>query len=128
MYNHPMKKLLLPLSIGLFFTACSTTQTPSPTQNDALHNVSKSTASKKEDGAMQRALDNWLTNEWTPTVEANEEIKAKNEDNKRAFTLQEYVEKAEVYSKAKKEKEEDNEKKESHADEMRKLPGIGATE
>jgi hypothetical protein len=119
-YNLAMKKLYIPIIIGLSISACSTAQSPTPSKNEALLSVTSGKEKKKE-GAMQKALDNWLEKEWTPTVEKDEEIKKVNEDEKRAFTLQEYVDKAEVYSDSKAKDKEST----SHAEEMNRLPGIG---
>ena len=69
---------------------------------------------------MQQSLDNWLKNDWTPTVEKDEKIKEINEDKERSFTLQEYVDKAVIYSN-----ESNSSTEKSHVEEMKSLPAIG---
>lgn len=91
---------------------------------------------------MQNSLDNWLKDEWTPTVEQDSNIQKKymkeevvvegetnttksqevkyTEDKERAFTLQEYVDKAVAYQKAK-----PNDENSSHVKQMESLPAIG---
>jgi hypothetical protein len=71
---------------------------PSPSTNPTLDSVSPSI---KGDGQMQKNLDNWIGNEWTPAVEQNTTIKEMNQDKDRPFTLQEYVDKATIYHKNK---------------------------
>ena len=103
----------------LFFTSCNSKDGLSPAQNKASKDVTQATSHKK-DGAMQKSLDNWLNKEWTPTVEKDETVKKTNESKGRNFTLQEYVDKAVVFSR------ENNESKmESHKEEMNSLPVVG---
>lgn len=110
-------------TITLIFTtlvlgACSSNTMVAPSQNSALNSVSNSTQQKS--GAMQKSLDNWLEKDWTPTIEKDPVIKEKYTDEKRAFTLQEYVEKAEVYSK-----DGNNSVKESNVEKLNTMPAIG---
>ncbi len=117
-----MNKLIL-LSITtlsiLSLTSCNSSNGVSPSQNKAVNGVTQATT-YKEDGAMQQSLDNWLNKEWTPTVEKDETIKKINQDKSRNFTLQEYVDKAVVYSK-----EDNSSTEKSHSEEMNSLPVIG---
>jgi hypothetical protein len=155
-----MKKLIQPtltLITLVALSACSYTSKPSTSQKDALESVS-SDSHPKEKGSMQTALDNWVSQEWSPTVEKDEEIQKKYmkpettpernsaatksevaptttnakvlktekkvkyvEDPDKPFTLQEYVDKAEVYRKA----HEGDSNKPSHLDKMNKMPAIG---
>ncbi len=121
-YNVGMNKLAL-LTITTFsilsLTSCNSSNDVSPSQNKALNGVTQATT-YKEDGAMQKSLDNWLNKEWTPTVEKDEKIKKINKDKNRNFTLQEYVDKAAVYSK-----EDNSSTGRSHLKEMNSLPVIG---
>jgi hypothetical protein len=100
--------------------SCSSNATVSPSQNEALNSVTNSTAKKDNEGTMQKTLDGWLKDEWTPKVEKDEAIKAKNQDKTRDFKLQEYVEKSEVYMK-----ESNSTTKDSHYKKMESMPVIG---
>jgi len=70
-----ISQALLTLS---FFSGCvaNSTATP-PSQNKTLNSITKSNAAKEKDGAMQRSLDNWLHNDWSPTVAKNKEVQEK---------------------------------------------------
>jgi hypothetical protein len=115
-----MKQLILKCTIFFsltLFTACSTSQQISPSQNDALNRVSNSNAAT-ENGLLQSLLDNFLQDKWTPSVSKDKdiqkkymkeiEIKEKNgtvhkkyvEKEDRPFRLQEYVDKRAAYIKA----------------------------
>jgi len=61
-----MKRLIILIPIILLFTACQNSNGVSPSQNKALNTL----AGKKEKkpSFMQNSLDNWLKNEWNPTV------------------------------------------------------------
>lgn len=122
-------------------TGCTAHGGVSPAQNNELNSVSPTTLNKKP-GLMQNSLDNWLQNEWEPTVEKDPEIQKKYmkkevvtqgeenttstqkikyiENKERAFTLQEYVDKAVAYQKAK-----PNDENSSHVKQMESLPVIG---
>lgn len=94
-------------------------QVASPTKNEALNKVSPINQNR-QDGAMQKSLDNWLETDWTPTIQKDEAIKKVNENKSRNFTLQEYVDKAIAYSKNKPDSNES-----SGIQNMNKLPVIG---
>ena len=66
MYTFNMKKLLLLIPIAIMLNSCSQVEGVNPSQNRALNYV----AGKKEKkpALMQNLLDNWLKNEWTPSV------------------------------------------------------------
>jgi len=52
---------------ALMLSGCAANTTGvTPSQNTNLQAVSPSGTAETEKGAMQRALDNWLKNEWTP--------------------------------------------------------------
>ncbi len=97
-----MKRLIIKYSISLSFllcTACSTSGEVSPSQNSALNSISNSSA-KSDKGVIQNMLDNFLKEEWTPTVESNKEIQKRYiEKEDKYFTLQEYMDKREAYLK-----------------------------
>ncbi len=103
----------------LSLTSCNSANGVNPSQNKALNSVTQAT-NKEEDGAIQKSLDNWLKNEWTPIVEKDEAIKEKNKDKSRDFTLQEYVDKSELYIK-----EHNSSIKNSHSEMMKSMPIIG---
>jgi len=107
------------LALTLLSGCASKTQT-SPSQNSALNSVSKSSAAKKHEGVMQKSLDSWLKDDWEPTVSKDKEIQKKYMQKKedktlvndtkeshfvdkknKNFTIQEYVDKASAYMKAK---------------------------
>jgi len=121
-----MKQLILIshsfLALILLSGCASKTQT-SPSQNSALNSVSKSSAAKTHEGVMQKSLDSWLKDDWEPTVSKDEKIQKKymkkqvvkkgennttteevskyTESEDGNFTLQELVDKAAAYMKAK---------------------------
>lgn len=128
---------LITLTISLI-SGCSSKTEVAPSQNSALNSISSSGQNSKS-SYMQKSLDSWLKEDWTPTVtkdkevqkkymkkttvskngESNETVENKStqsktvqengtsdegsyvEDKDRNFTLQEYVDKAEAYFKAK---------------------------
>ncbi|WP_321777581.1 hypothetical protein [Sulfurimonas sp.] len=108
--------------IILTFNACSPKTDVAPSQNEALNSITSSTVQKKNDGAMQKSLDKWLNDEWTPKTQKDKNIKAKDADKTRDFTLQEYVDKSEVYMKESKSNTKDTE---SHSKKMESIPVIG---
>jgi len=57
-------------------SACGSSTGVTPSQNDTLNSISNSKGKEKA-GFMQRALDSWLKDDWTPKVEQNEEIRSK---------------------------------------------------
>ena len=90
-----MKSILIKTTLTLVilsFTSCSNKESLSPSANTTLNSVSPD--ANKKNGAMQKNLDSWLKDEWTPVVEKKQEKSTKEEKN---FTLQEYVDKAAVY-------------------------------
>ncbi|MCF6339343.1 MAG: hypothetical protein L3J10_01135 [Sulfurimonas sp.] len=61
-----MKKLLLLIPMVFIFNACSKVDGVNPSQNKAL-NILAGKKGKKT-ALMQNLLDDWLKNEWNPTV------------------------------------------------------------
>ena len=126
----------------LIFTGCTSIATVSPSQETQFKEITSSqnhTKIEKSDkkGYMQRALDEWLEEEWTPTVENDtviqkkymkkEKIKRENKEvevlvqkRDRDFTLQEYVDKASAYLKA-----HPSDYENSHVKKLESLPVIG---
>jgi len=110
---------LISLTITTFLlNACSASKTVTPSQNSALNSVTSS--HKQKSGAMQESLDNWLEKEWTPTVEKDEKIKEKYKAKERDFTLQEYVDKSEVYIR-----DNNSTYENSHSKKISSMPVIG---
>ena len=126
-----------------FLSGCGTTPATPPSQNSALNSISKSNASKEKKGIMQESLDSWLKDDWTPTVSKDKNIQEKyhhksdtieqnkekntvsqtgdkKEEEESPFTLQEYVDKAEAYMKAK-----PNDYENSNVKKLESLPVIG---
>ena len=56
--------------------SCSTLSSTAPAHNTALENISTSNV-KKKDGAMQRVMDDWFNNDWTPTISEDKDIQKK---------------------------------------------------
>jgi hypothetical protein len=114
-----MKQLIMKYSISLslvIFTACSTTSDISPSDNTALNNISSSNA-KNNKGSLQGLLDNFIKDDWEPTIAQDSEIQKKYmkevkdrnttksdkvyvEKEDKPFTLQEYADKRAAYVKA----------------------------
>jgi len=137
-----MKQLITTSLITFAFillNGCATDALVTPSQNGDLNKVSNSNG-KAKSGLMQKSLDNWLKNEWTPTVNKDKkvqnkymkkvDIKRKNssndtekkyvEDKERNFRLQEYVDKATAYSKA-----HPSDDKDSNVKKLESMPVIG---
>ena len=115
---------------------CGTNAPVAPSQNNALNKISNS-GGKEKAGMMQTSMDSWFKEEWTPTVNGDEEIQKKYqkvqttnangdqevkyvEDEGRNFTLQEYVDKSAVYLKAHPSDEEN-----SNVKKLESMPVIG---
>ncbi|MDF1876772.1 hypothetical protein JHD47_02960 [Sulfurimonas sp. SAG-AH-194-L11] len=103
------------------FTGCVTNPKVTPSQNRVLNSISKSNAQKKESYFLQKQTDAFLKKEWKENVLEDKEIQEKYEKNKnRGFSLQEYVDKVEVYS-TKKEKSATS----SNVSKLQTMPVIG---
>ena len=137
-----MKQLItttLTLSAFILLSGCATDAPVAPSQNSDLNKISNS-GGKAKPGIMQKSLDSWLKNEWTPTVNKDKNIqkkylkkedgstKADNnnteekyvEDKDRNFTLQEYVDKADAYMKA-----HPSDENNSNVKKLQSMPVIG---
>jgi len=118
-----MKNLnLLSLSIItlIILSSCSSNAGIAPSQNKSLNRTTISTAGQESEDTIQKSLDKWLKNDWTPTVEKNETIKTNNKDKSRDFTIQEYVDKSEIYID-----KSDSNYENSHSQKMNSMPVIG---
>ena len=135
-----MKHLItitLTITASIIVGGCASSAPVPPSQNCDLNKISNSHG-KNKPGLMQKNLNNWLKNEWTPTVNKDKKIQKKYlkkettttndntteekyvEDKERNFTLQEYVDKASAYIKAHPSNEE-----ESHVKKLESMPVIG---
>jgi len=138
-----MKQLItttLTATALFLLSGCATDAPVAPSQNSDLNKISNSHGTEKA-GLMQKSLDNWLKNEWTPTVNKDKKIQKKYlkkeeakattntgndteekyvEDEERNFTLQEYVDKASVYMKA-----HPSDEKDSNVKKLESMPVIG---
>ncbi len=131
----------LPLSIIIATFAlagCATNATVPPSQNPSLQAVSPNAAAASEGGAMQRSLDAWLKDEWTPLttpkvaqkkegeIKNTEEVSttSKAEDEK-PFTLQSFADKWKMYHENEAKLKEGKPKEASHIEAVSALPVIG---
>jgi hypothetical protein len=136
-----MKQLIttsLTTSLFILLSGCVSDAPVAPSQNSDLNKISNS-GGKEKPGLMQKSLNSWLKNEWTPTVNKDKKIQKKYlkkenvkgsrnnnseekyvEDKERNFTLQEYVDKASVYMKA-----HPSDDKESNVKKLENMPVIG---
>jgi len=115
-----MKQLIIKHSIFLslvLFTACTTPQYKSPSQNSALNKISNSTA-QTDKGSLQSLLDSFIKDDWLPTFESDKESEVEEEEG---FTLQKYVDKSSVYIKA-----HPSDYETSNVHRMEKMPVIGS--
>ena len=96
-----INKTVITLSSSLL-VGCVSTPKVSPSQNEMLNSISKSKKKKKESYFFQKEMDSFIDGEWKENVLEDKEIKEKYENNDtKSFTLQEFVDKAEVYNKKK---------------------------
>lgn len=137
--KHTIIKTLSLVSIA-FLSGCGTGSRVAPSQNSALNSISNSNGKEKA-GYMQHMMDEWLSNDWTPTIskdkdiqekymrrdgstkvvykDGREEIKYVEKDDK-PFTLQEFVDKAVAYRKA-----HPNDYEHSNVKKLEAMPIIG---
>ena len=102
-------KTLLIVTILLIFGGCVSQNQPTPSQNDALNRISKSSADTKEKGYLQEHLDYWLQNDWEKNTEGFEKSDAQKSTSKK----DEQVRKADVTNVEKKEAFVDKSNKEN---------------
>ena len=144
-----MKQLIpttLMASLFILLSGCATDEPVAPSQNSDLNKISNSNG-KEKPGLMQKSLDSWLKNEWTPTVNKDKKVQKKYlkkvniknidtnadmketsnateekyvENKERNFTLQEYVDKASAYMKA-----HPDDDKASNVKKLESMPVIG---
>ncbi len=130
------RSLIFSLSFLLLGGCAANTVGVTPSQNGSLRAVSPSTTSASQDGAMQRGLDSWLKQEWTPltTSTSQEEKKVSTtvitvptveEEENTSFTLQHYADKWKTYHENKEKLKEGKAKEPSSIENLEKLPVVG---
>ena len=75
--KHIITKTTLTILSSSLIIGCSSTNSVAPSQNSALNIISKSSAKKEHDGFMQKAMDSWFANDWTPTLSEDKNIQKK---------------------------------------------------
>jgi len=94
-----IKLFVITLSLT-FISACSSHIQQSEVKNYGMDNVSP-TIKKNDEGFMQNIYDDFIKNDWEPTISKNRDIKEKymkeDQNSTNSFTLQEYVDKATAY-------------------------------
>ncbi|MCL5272369.1 MAG: hypothetical protein M1486_03515 [Gammaproteobacteria bacterium] len=132
-------RLSLSIIIAAFALAgCATNATVSPSQNPSLQAVSPNTTAESSGGAMQRSLDAWFKEEWTPlttpkTTQAKDDATksaavastASKAEDEKPFTLQSFADKWKVYHENEAKMSEGKPKEASHIDAVNALPVIG---
>ena len=137
------KSLCVMAAASLFiFSGCANREGVAPSQNASLQTVSPSSTAANEGGAMQRSLDAWLKEEWTPltaapagqtektpsnggTVTTSSAVQTPEAKDDEPFTLQKYADKWKVYHENKAKMNEGKPKEPSHVDMMNSLPVVG---
>jgi len=137
------KQHTLLLLVTTLLAGCSGTHsTTPPSQNSALQSISPSkTASDdhEEYRIMQKNTNAWIDGEWTMFTESNTSAQEKRlegienptgtavqmQDQNSSFTLQHYVDKAELYLENKKEHDANLTKAPPHYEKVNAMPGIG---
>ncbi len=126
----------------LLVSGCANREGVSPSQNKSLQTVSPSTTAVSEGGGMQRSLDAWLKEEWTPmtktvpvetkttapdgtVVTTTTIVEVPEPENNEPFTLQKYADKWKVYHENKAKMSEGKPKEPSHIEMMGTLPVVG---
>ena len=74
--KHIITKITLTILSSSLIIGCSALSSNAPSQNSALNNISNSNG-KAEDGYMQKTMDAWFANEWTPIISQDKEIQEK---------------------------------------------------
>jgi len=76
-----MKQIIIKTTLTILSSSliigCSSSSSVAPSQNSALNSISNSSAAKSKDYFMQKSMDEWFKNDWTPTVNADKEIQKK---------------------------------------------------
>ncbi len=134
--------LLTAAASTLLLVGCANKEGVAPSQNSSLHAVSPSTTATSEGGAMQRSLDSWLKEEWSPmtktapvtttttmpdgkVVTEIKMVEVPEPVDNEPFTLQKYADKWKVYHENKAKMMEGKPKEPSNIDLVNSLPVIG---
>jgi hypothetical protein len=127
---------------ALILSGCANREGVAPSQNSSLHAVSPSTTAASEGGAMQRSLDGWLKEEWSPltktatvtttttapdgkVITETKIVEVPEPEDNEPFKLQKYADKWKVYHENKEKMNEGKPKEASNVDLMNSLPVIG---
>lgn len=129
---------------ALILTGCANHEGVAPSQNTSLQSVSPTTTEESEKGYMQRSLDAWLKEEWTPLTTPHQSTGASSGTAENAqpvgsatvaaipepkdnapFTLQKYADKWKVYLENKEKMNAGKPKDTSHAEMLNRMPLIG---
>lgn len=143
-----MRQIITLGSALLILAGCANREGVAPSQNPSLQAISPSTTATTEGGYMQRGLDAWLKEEWTPLTQPSSSAIVPVPSSPSAvsgtspatsaaapvtpvpedttpFTLQKYVDKWKVYQENKTKLNEGKPKEASHVQQMEALPVIG---
>ncbi len=140
----------LSLTLALFaFGGCANNAGLTPSQNPTLNALSPSTTAVSEGGVMQRNLDSWLKEEWTPLTTPNapkssapstendgvvrvndggtaqQAAVIEGAEENSSSGLQKYVDKWKMYHENKEKMNEGKPKEASNVENLEKLPVIG---
>lgn len=140
------KTTMMLLTGSLLLSGCARYASSSPSQNSSLQAVSPSSTTTSEPGMMQRSLDSWLREEWTPltapkssastvqpksttlipqTSRANAVVDIESNVDAQPFTLQTYVDKWKVYHEKKEKMNEGKPKEAANSEKLESMPVIG---
>lgn len=134
--------LLTAAMSALLLSGCANREGVAPSQNASLHAISPSTTATSEGGSMQRSLDGWLKEEWTPmtktatvtttttmpdgkVITETKMVEVPEPVDTEPFTLQKYADKWKVYHENKAKMMEGKPKEPSNVDLVNSLPVIG---
>jgi hypothetical protein len=118
-------------------SGCANRKGVAPSQNSSLNTVSPSGTATSEGGAMQRSLDNWLKEEWTPlttttqTAPVNQPSQSTTPatvivpTEETPFTLQKYADKWKAYQENKAKMNVGKPKEDSNIEKIQSMPVIG---
>lgn len=127
------------ISVIVLTSGCANREGVAPSQNTSLNAVSPSGTATSEGGAMQRSLDGWLKEEWTPmtapTVTTTTAPDGKvlttttaavvAPEDETPFTLQKYADKWKTYHENQAKMNEGKPKEASNVQKLESLPVIG---
>jgi hypothetical protein len=123
------------LSLITLISGCANREGVAPSKNPSLQVISPGTDS--EGGAMQRGLDSWLKEEWTPLTTTPSQKEGKGiqaavvaspivqEEDNASFGLQKYADKWKKYHENKDKMNEGKPKEPSNVEVLETLPVIG---